>query len=145
MHRALLVLASLLGLIAGGCAAGTEKATKRYGPKCDVTSLGTVFKNPLAFKGRRFCGAVMAYSHGRVVELFPEGPPPADPFDTAMFLSADADRTVKDRMPSSGVARLYVEGRIDLQMPCYRLQPTGDTCVPYIHPIDLKVSRLEFD
>jgi hypothetical protein len=143
MIRPMLVAAMLGGVISAGCVSQREKAAAPHG-KCSVTSLTEVFKNPLMYHGKRFCGSAMAYRRIRVVEVFPDGPPPDDPLDTVMFLSREADLAVKEKLQSAGKIRLYLEGKIDLQKPCYRPHPGGDTCIPYTHPMDLKVTYLEF-
>lgn len=125
-----------------GCASlATAAAADR---RCDVTDLGELFRNPLRYEGKRFCGRAIAYRHSRTIEVFPEGEPPNDRFDTALFLSRRADSQVRERLGRAERIPIYVEGKVRLQKPCYSVHPQGDTCIPYKRPIDLRVARLEF-
>lgn len=125
-----------------GCASlGTASAEDR---RCSVTDLAELFRNPLRYEGKRFCGRAAAYRHSRVIEVFPEGGLPSDRFDTVLFLSRRADTEVRERLGSAERISIYVEGKVQLQKPCYRVHPEGDTCIPYKRPIDLGVTRLAF-
>ena len=130
------------GAAFGGCAySGAASATDR---RCDVTELAELFRDPVRYEGQRFCGRANAYRHSRVIEVFPEGQLPKDRFDTALFLNRSADTKVRERLGSAGMISIYVEGKIRLQKPCYRVHPEGDTCIPNKRPIDLRVTRLSF-
>ena len=138
----MVVLAAASGMASAGCANLDAKPVDHA--RCNVTDLAELFRNPPLYEGKRFCGTAVAYRHSRVLEIFPEGEPPKDRFDTAMFLSRRADIKVRERLQSAESILIYIEGAVRLQKPCYREHPEGDTCVPYKRPIDLQVTRLEF-
>lgn len=131
-------------IILSGCVAREREPPIDTITKCDVRSLAAVFASPLNYQKRRFCGEAVAYLHDRALEVFPEGPLPADRFETAAFLDRKAELKARSRLDASGRVRLYLEAVVDLQMPCFAESDTGDTCVPYTHPIHLEVEKISF-
>jgi hypothetical protein len=132
-------------IVLSSCAASAgEEPRVPISTKCDVHSLAAVFESPLAYQKRRFCGEAVGYLNGRVLEVFPEGPLPRDRLEMAAFLDRKADLRAKSRVGASGRIKFYVDAVVDLQMPCFKQSSTGDTCIPYTHPIHLRVKAISF-
>lgn len=122
-----------------GCAHASSRAGRNSG--CEVTSLADVFREPLRYVGKRFCGEALAVPEGRVLKIFPPSQEiPAERNDTVMFLDgATADALdPPDRQPFG----LYIEGVIEVMEECFQ-PPSSEmetACTPFRHPINITAS-----
>jgi hypothetical protein len=132
------LLPILFAVLAGCAHAGGQAETAS---RCNVTSLGDVFREPPGYFGERFCGEALAVPEGRVLKIFPPSPDiPTERNDVVMFLdgrTADA-LDAPDRQPF----RLYMEGVIGGMGECFQSPSSGmeTVCTPFRHPISITVS-----
>jgi hypothetical protein len=111
---------------------------------CEVSDLNAVFRNPVSYAGRKFCGEVLGIPQGPSITFFPPGYDHSSRFyDVAMFLS---DRRGIDRLRLSQTSpfRAHVEGRIRPVEECFSAEAAQGQieCTPIRRPIILQVSRI---
>lgn len=134
---------SVVALVSIACI-GSKGVDRRASAHCDVRSISAVLQEPLRYRGKILCASGIAYRHGRVIEIFDEGFPPVDRFDRALFVDDITDKRLRQATMNARELPIYLEGVIGLQMACYRPAPSGDTCIPYRHPVDVRVRKVLF-
>lgn len=135
---------ALVGSALLGYAACAHAAETRTDQGCDVSDLNAVFRDPVSYAGRKFCGEVLGIPQGPGITFFPLGYDYHSRFyDVAMFLS---DRRAMDRLRLSQRApfRVHVEGRIHPAEECFSAEAAQGRieCTPIRRPIILQVSRI---
>lgn len=128
-----------------GCVACAHAADTRIARGCEVSDLNAVFRNPVSYAGRKFCGEVLGIPQGPSITFFPPGYDHSSRFyDVAMFLS---DRRVIGRLRLSQTSpfRAHVEGRIRPVEECFSAEAAQGQieCTPIRRPIILEVSRID--
>lgn len=135
---------ALAGSVLLGCVACAHATNTPAARGCEVSDLDTVFRNPVSYVGRKFCGEVLGVPQGPGITFFPPNYDyPSRFYDVAMFFS---DRRMVDRLRLSQTRpfRVHVEGRIRPVEECFSTEAAQREieCTPIRRPIILQVSRI---
>jgi hypothetical protein len=139
--RVFQLFAICLGVTLHGCATPSDLSERQHEGQCDVESFSVVFKDPLSFFGKRFCGKVIVVPTNRILPVFPIGEVPAGSRDVVAFFDPKADLSIRSKSGSSGEPFIvHIKAKVGGEASCFQPKPDSG-CIPYSRPFLLYVEE----
>jgi len=128
----LLAVAAACAFALGSCS--TPSRTER---KCDVTTLGPILTDTLAYSDRTFCGQAFAVrqAYSRVTRLLATPNDQISYDETAIVVATKGSQLLGavTEVPTA----YYIEARVEPIKRCWETPSpdNGETCVPWVRPV----------
>lgn len=123
-------------LIAGAFYADDLSSQPRH-RRCDVMSMEEISREPLVHAGQIFCGYAFAFRHNRDLILSNRRHEIESVNEFSFIVTTETSHRIHG--VSNSAQRFYIRAIVDPQRECFIPAESGESCVPYAHPIFMHI------
>jgi hypothetical protein len=132
LRFALALAGALIAFASCACALGHAQPIS----ECSTDSLTKVASAPTSYAGKTFCGYVYAFRQDRTVRIV-AAPTSEVSYDLVFLVTT---RTVHRLTGVSETPyRYFVRAELEIQPECFIPSESGESCVPYSHPVFMNI------